>query len=339
LPSDDKAANGQPMTIEEELMRRRKTCRFIEESGRLLKLPRVSIATAMVLFHRFYTKHAFQQQDRFEVAIACIVLAAKIEESPKKLMLVLEECYQLKLRGASTAANAQFQRKAGAASPIPPQASPIPPVDTKSEDFVKLKERVLLLERVILHTIGFELSIDHPYKFLGEIVQRLVMQQQALEYDKDATDKDASAATDSNKSKLMMNELIQYSMNFANDSLHTTLCLQFAPHTVATACVYLAGHVASVRPKPKENAATKTTWLTLLGIESRADYQALASISLQLIELITEKKNINVAIFDKIRKELDDNYYWKPSSTAAATAKSTPATSETLDSIKRPRTA
>ena len=43
-------------------------------------------------------------------------------------------------------------------------------LDLKSEEFEKLKERTLLLERVILHTIGFELSIDHPYKFLVEQV-------------------------------------------------------------------------------------------------------------------------------------------------------------------------
>jgi len=38
------------MTTEEEATRRRKTCRFIEEAGRVLKLPRVAISTAMVFF-------------------------------------------------------------------------------------------------------------------------------------------------------------------------------------------------------------------------------------------------------------------------------------------------
>ena len=40
------------MTAEEEATKRRKTCRFIEESGRLLKLPRVAVATAMVVCQR-----------------------------------------------------------------------------------------------------------------------------------------------------------------------------------------------------------------------------------------------------------------------------------------------
>ena len=87
------------MTAEEEATKRRKTCRFIEEAGRLLKLPRVPVATAMVFFHRFYAKHSFLEHDRFEVAVACLVLAAKTEESPKKLNAVIEESYKLKQRG------------------------------------------------------------------------------------------------------------------------------------------------------------------------------------------------------------------------------------------------
>jgi hypothetical protein len=50
------------LTPQEEAMKRRKTCRFIEEVGRTLKLPRVAVATAMVFFHRFYAKHSFKDQ-------------------------------------------------------------------------------------------------------------------------------------------------------------------------------------------------------------------------------------------------------------------------------------
>ena len=91
------------MSAEEEATKRRKTCRFIEEAGRVLKLPRVAISTAMVFFHRFYAKHSFNQHDRFEVAVAAIVLAAKTEESPKKLNAVIVQCHDLKTRGAAAA--------------------------------------------------------------------------------------------------------------------------------------------------------------------------------------------------------------------------------------------
>lgn len=158
------------MTEADESMKRRKTCRFIEEVGRVLKLPRVAIATAMVFFHRFYAKHSFKEHDRFEVAVAAILLAAKTEESPKKLNVVIEESLKTKNRAM------QAGRISQSSDQMPLNSDGT--LDTKAESFVRLKERILLLERVILHTIGFELSIDHPYKFLVETIKKLVHKRQ-----------------------------------------------------------------------------------------------------------------------------------------------------------------
>lgn len=272
------------MTVKEESDKRRKTCRFIEEAGRVLKLPRVAVATAMVFFHRFYAKHSFSAHDRFEVAVACIVLAAKTEESPKKLNNVIDECYKLKVRGMQAG---RISQPAGSA--VPSSATTTGNLDPKGEEFLKLKERILLLERVILHTIGFELSIDHPYKFMVEQIKKMVQKRQ-LEYIKPV-----EGATAQIYGK-MMNEMVQFAMNFANDSMHTSLCLQFEPHKIATACVYLAGHFAKVRP------VNKQTWLDVLG---PCDVESLASISIQVVELITERKGVNDATFEAIRQDLD----------------------------------
>lgn len=149
------------MSVEEEATKRKKTCRFIEEACRILKLPRVATATALVFFHRFYAKHSFGKHDRFEVAVACILLAAKTEESPRKVVHVLEECHKLRSR-----AMAAGRMSSQGSSPT----TGAEPLDPKGEEFVKLKERILLLERVVLHTIGFELSVDHPYKFIVDQV-------------------------------------------------------------------------------------------------------------------------------------------------------------------------
>jgi Cyclin, N-terminal domain len=152
------------MSVEEEAIKRKKTCRFIEEACRILKLPRVATATALVFFHRFYAKHSFSKHDRFEVAVACILLAAKTEESPRKIVNVLEECHKLRSRAMAAG------RISTHGDPHT-KASSIEPLDNRSEEFSKLKERVLLLERVVLHTIGFELSVDHPYKFIVDQVR------------------------------------------------------------------------------------------------------------------------------------------------------------------------
>mmetsp|Transcript_37191 Transcript_37191/g.107397 ORF Transcript_37191/g.107397 Transcript_37191/m.107397 type:complete len:338 (-) Transcript_37191:52-1065(-) len=287
------------MTTEEEATKRRKTCRFIEEAGRVLRLPRVAISTAMVFFHRFYAKHSFQEHDRFEVAVAAIVLAAKTEESPKKLNTVITECHKLKTRGMQAGRISQ-PNTMGAGSATPPPPPPPPPsgssssqgttLDPKGEEFSKLKERILLLERVILHTIGFELSIDHPYKFLVEQIKRLIQTRQ-IKYI-------APPPTGLNTSQLMTkmtNELVQYSMSFANDSMHTSLCLQFSPQQIATACVYLAAQFAKVVP-------TNGEWRKVLG---DPEIEALASICIQIMDLIADRKASDTDTCNKIKGQLE----------------------------------
>lgn len=266
------------MTIQEESVKRRKTCRFIEEAGRILKLPRVAIATAMVFFHRFYAKHSFVQHDRFEVAVACLLLAAKTEESPKKLVLILEECQKLKWRGM----------QAGSTAAKPPD------LDPKGEEFSKLKERVLLLERVILHTIGFELSIDHPYKFLVEQIKQLV-QSKKLTYKNTPP---PVVSSQQQQQQHMMNEMVQLAMNFANDSMHTSLCLQFEPKKIAMTCVYLAAQFGHFVPTNHGDDWCDNSLLPM-------DSSSLASIALQLIELIAERKGSDPTVLNQVKEQLE----------------------------------
>ena len=303
------------MTAEEEAEKRRKTCRFIEEAGRILKLPRVAVSTAMVFFHRFYAKHSFQQHDRFEVAVAAIVLAAKTEESPKKLNTVITECHKLKTRGMQAGrisaagtgggGTTPSSNKNNATSPTPSSMQQtVTELDPKGEEFAKLKERILLLERVILHTIGFELSIDHPYKFSVELIKKLIHTRQ-IKYKQDP--KDMSSSQIMNK---MMNELVQYSMSFANDSMHTSLCLQFSPQLIATACVYMACQFAKVEPVVTGVAS----WSKVLG---DPDMESFVSSCLQIMELIADRKASDTDSFQKIRAQLE---LWKDREEKAAAA-------------------
>jgi cyclin T len=94
-------------------------------------------------------------------------------------------------------------------------------------------------------------------------------------------------------------------MNFANDSLQTTLCLQFEPQEIATATVYLAGQFAKIRPVNKS-----ADWLEVLyghdsSTSSSPDIETLTSICLQIIELIADRKGSDEAAFTKIRRDLE----------------------------------
>ena len=63
----------------------------------------------------------------------------------------------------------------------------------------------MVLERVLLQTIKFDLQIDHPYNSLIKYAKCL--------------------RGDRNK----LNKVVQTSWTFVNDSLCTTLCLQWEP--------------------------------------------------------------------------------------------------------------
>ncbi|XP_037500540.1 cyclin-K isoform X2 [Rhipicephalus sanguineus] len=82
------------------------------------------------------------------------------------------------------------------------------------------KEEVMTMERILLQTIKFDLQVSHPYGFL-------------LKYAK---------CLKGDKSKLQ--KMVQMAWTFINDSLCTTLCLQWEPEVVAIALIYLAGKLS-----------------------------------------------------------------------------------------------
>jgi len=263
-------------------MYRSRTCRFIDEAAtRQLKLPRLAVATAMVFFHRFYAKHSFKEHDRFEVAVACILLAAKTEEAPKKLSVIIIECHRLKtasaMRGSKSPTGGSNGTNAALAS--------TKPLDQTSDEYLKLKERILLLERVILHTIAFELSIDHPYKFLVDQTRKLCSNPREVAY--------IDASKPSND---LMKELVQFAMNFANDSMHTILCLQFSAKTIALACLYMSAKFCKIQPVDPNK-----TWPELL---DDIPVEHLSSICEQVMELISKRKGSDVSGFKTIREDL-----------------------------------
>jgi cyclin T len=123
--------------------------------------------------------------------MAALFLAGKVEETPKKLRDVITECYKIRHKNA--------------------EISP--------EEMNTLREEVLVAERVLLQTLAFDLTVEHPYKYLLQYVK-------TIEGDR---------------------ELAQTAWNFVNDSLRTTLCLQFRPPLIASAAIYLASKFLRVQ--------------------------------------------------------------------------------------------
>lgn len=78
----------------------------------------------------------------------------------------------------------------------------------------------MTLERILLQTIKFDLQVEHPYSYLVKYAKCLK----------------------GDKAKLQ--KMVQMAWTFVNDSLCTTLALQWEPEIIAVALMYLAGKLS-----------------------------------------------------------------------------------------------
>jgi len=175
-------------------------CDFLKDVGIELKMPQLTIATAVVFCHRFYARHSHGliENDRFIVATACLFLAAKVEETPKPIKEVVRVAYLVQHKSEYDNAVKRIHQK---------------------ERFEEHREKVLQAERLILHTVGFDFNVEHPYKHILNLARELCKSDEKLE--------------------MHHRRATQVAWNFANDSLRTTLCLQFCPRDIAHAAVNL----------------------------------------------------------------------------------------------------
>lgn len=168
---------------------RREGARFIFDVGTRLGLHYDTLATGITYFHRFYMFHSFKQFPRYVTGACCLFLAGKVEETPKK-------CKDIIKTARSLLNDVQFA-----------QFGDDP------------KEEVMVLERILLQTIKFDLQVEHPYQFLLRYAKQL--------------------KGDKNK----VQKLVQMAWTFVNDSLCTMLSLQWEPEIIAVAVMYLAGRL------------------------------------------------------------------------------------------------
>ncbi|XP_023612085.1 cyclin-T1 isoform X5 [Myotis lucifugus] len=173
---------------DKELSYRQQAANLLQDMGQRLYVSQLTINTAIVYMHRFYMIQSFTQFHRYTVAPAALFLAAKVEEQPKKLEHVIKVAHAC----------------------LHPQES-LP--DTRSEAYLQQVQDLVILESIILQTLGFELTIDHPHTHVVKCTQLVRASK----------------------------DLAQTSYFMATNSLHlTTFSLQYTPPVVACVCIHLA---------------------------------------------------------------------------------------------------
>ncbi|CAN2389014.1 early viral transcription [Pristimantis euphronides] len=173
---------------DKELSYRQQAANLIQDMGQRLNVSQLTINTAIVYMHRFYMHHSFTKYHRNIMSPTALFLAAKVEEQPRKLEHVIKVCH-------------------ACLNPNDPQ------LDTKSDAYLQQAQELVILETVLLQTLGFEITIEHPHTDVVKCTQLVRASK----------------------------DLAQTSYFMATNSLHlTTFCLQYKPTVIACVCIHLA---------------------------------------------------------------------------------------------------
>ncbi|KAL1205229.1 Cyclin-T1-2 [Cardamine amara subsp. amara] len=132
--------------LKKETRLRNSYCTFLNVLGKRLKFPQITIATAIVFCHRFFIRQSHAKNDRWTIATICMLLAGKVEETPRMLKDVIIVSYEIIHKKELDAA----QRK---------------------EVYEQQKELVLIGEELVLSTLNFDLCVRHPYRPLVEAIK------------------------------------------------------------------------------------------------------------------------------------------------------------------------
>lgn len=212
-------------------------CELIQQGAILLKLPQTAAATGQILFQRYYYQKSFVRY-HFEHAVqACLLLASKIEEEPRRPREVynvfhrLERLHRLQQSGHDI--NKETTR-----------GMKPPAVDM---NYINTKQHMINSERRILATLGFVVHVKHPHRLIVAYGHTLGITQSRP-------------------------DILQRSWNYMNDGLRTDIFMRYKPETIACACIFLAARTVE---NPIALPSTPFHWFEAFDTSDR-DVEAIA---------------------------------------------------------------
>ncbi|EFP05389.1 CRE-CYL-1 protein [Caenorhabditis remanei] len=212
-------------------------CELIQQGAILLKLPQTAAATGQILFQRYFYQKSFVRY-HFEHAVqACLLLASKIEEEPRRPREVYNVFHRLerlhRLQQSGQEINKETTR--GMKPPV---------IDT---NYINTKQHMINSERRILATLGFVVHVKHPHRLIVAYGHTLGITQSRP-------------------------DILQRSWNYMNDGLRTDIFMRYSPETIACACIFLAARTVE---DPIALPSTPFHWFEAFDTSDR-DVEAIA---------------------------------------------------------------
>ncbi|KAG2196764.1 hypothetical protein INT47_009655 [Mucor saturninus] len=149
--------DGITEELEEDL--RNLGSELIESAGILLKLPQVAMATAQVLFQRFFYMASLKEFGIVEIGMGALFLASKLEECFVRMthLITVYDILIRRLKGQSTKS----------------------PLDAFSQRAYNLKTMAIGAEMQILRKLGFIVHVQLPYNLMVNYLRILDLEDHA----------------------------------------------------------------------------------------------------------------------------------------------------------------
>ncbi|KAJ7702340.1 cyclin-like protein [Mycena rosella] len=141
--------DGIPEDLEEDL--RAYGCKLVHQAGILLKQKQVAVASAQILFHRFWFVTSMKQFGIGDIGMGALYLASKLEECP------------LRMRDLINVYDLLLQRAAHPLGPKAHAAFAYAPMSYFGTTFYELKDALVVSEMQILKRLGFNVHVVLPY--------------------------------------------------------------------------------------------------------------------------------------------------------------------------------
>ena len=202
---------------------------LILDASTLLCLPPSTYATACTIFHRMYSRISLKEYCVWSMAIACILLAGKVEEEPRtvqSIILTFTHIYRRRrLRIGDDMTKYSYDGTTNCEAELASELTneekenvirSVKPLSQMGPVYQEWKETLFNMENVILKNLGFTLNWipdSHPHKFILYVARVLDIESK---------------------------EVAQQAWNYCNDSCCLDLCCKYDPEVTACAAILLA---------------------------------------------------------------------------------------------------
>lgn len=204
-------SHKEGMDMDTELDLRILGCDLIQNAGIMLKLPQVAMASAQMLFQRLYysPNYSFQNHKMDISAMAALFVASKIEECPRRARDIINVFTYLLSRHKKSEYRSSSTNH----------------VAVSNAEYERIKTRVINAESRLLINLGFCVRSNYPHKILVNYLRAMI----------NRLDKEHTIWTEEDNDRLL-----QYAWNYMNDSLRTSVFVQYSSEVITCACLHLA---------------------------------------------------------------------------------------------------